>query len=123
MKHLVEGINYTLIVFTLLMNSVLITDCLEDAFTALTEMEPLIKLEHRLAELFLEYVKQEEERLNKIEEFLTEAEKNLPNSFDSMTDTEYVGNPVNGYMILKRFDRDWLKVNERFSKKNSILCR
>lgn len=88
-------------------------------FTAASDMELLHKVEMKLASKFLDYYKEEEERLDKLEKHLQVIEKRLPQETGYIDDDEYwVSHPTDGYGILKAFDTFWPNFGN-FSKTNS----
>ena len=91
-------------------------------FTALVHMEPLIKMENMLSEYFLDFVKKEEEKLDKLEKVIEDIEKVNPKPGGREKATEqYYSNPINALKIIQRFTDVWPNITVLFSGENTTL--
>ena len=94
------------------MNFIVIISCLiipvakSEFFTSMANMEHLVKTEQYMLTTLKNYIKSEEDRITTIKNFMTRVE----NALQYVNDTDigkYLGNPVNSYLMLKRFSVDW----------------
>ena len=93
-----------------------------DYFTALVHMQPLIKREQMLSEYFVELVKKQEEKLDKMEKMIQDIERVVPKEDASETEvTEFLGNPINAMKIIQRFNDVWANMAVMFSGENTTL--
>ena len=91
-------------------------------FTALVHMEPLIKMENMLSEYFLDFVKKEEEKLDKLEKVIEGIEQVNPKPGSTGKAIEqYYSNPINALKIIQRFTDVWPNVTVLFSGENTTM--
>ena len=74
-------------------------------------MEQLVKTEQHLVLSLRNYIDLENQRLHRLKTFLSKVDKILQYVNDSDV-TKYLGNPINTYLLLKRFQTDWLDVED-----------
>lgn len=91
-------------------------------FTALVHMGPLIKMENMLSGYFLDFVKKEEEKLDKLEKIIQDIEQvhPKPGSSEKVIEQHY-SNPINGLKMMQRFTDVWPNVTVLFSGENTTL--
>lgn len=80
--------------------------CRAEIFTSLAEMEYLVETERTMISSLKNYIQLEEERLQTMKSFVSR----LDNVMDIINQTDpgkYLANPVNSYLMLKRFNVDW----------------
>jgi len=78
-----------------------------EIFTSMADMEQMVVTEKRMLEVLKDYIDAEEEKLVAIKSFLTDVDGVL-GSVNATEDVgKYLGNPVNSYLMLKRFNVDW----------------
>jgi len=88
-------------------------------FTAATDMEILHKVEKKLSIKFLQYYKEEERRLDRLDVKLRQIEKRIPAQTGFIDDDEdWIGHVTDGYSVLKDFTNFWPNFSNH-SKKNS----
>ena len=93
-----------------------------DYFAAIVHMEPLVKREQMLAESFLDIIRTEEAKLDKLEEEIDEIERVLPKPGYTATEmTEFIGNNLNALKLIQRFVHLWPNVTSQYSGENSTL--
>ena len=78
---------------------------------AVAHLEPLIQLEHRLFNATKDYLNSEKRKLAGMKQFAESVQKAIEVSEDNPI--EYLGNPVNAYLILKRFTSGWKELAKR----------
>ncbi len=94
----------------------------KDFYTALVDMVPFVKIEHRLTRPFLELVSQQEARLNKLEAIVDKIDKAIPNEKDSLREiTDFLGNPVNSIRLIHRITDFWPNIMATKDNETSIL--
>lgn len=75
-------------------------------FTSMANMEHLVLTEKYMLSSLKNYVESEEERLASLKKFMLHVDESL--RYVNETDIgKYLGNPVNSYLLLKRFNVDW----------------
>lgn len=82
-----------------------------EIFTSMADMEEMIISEKNMLKELKTYLNSEEKKLSNIREFLTR----LDGTFKHLNESEvgkYLGNPVNSYLMLKRFNVDWKKLEK-----------
>ena len=82
-----------------------------EVFTSIADMEQLVKTEQHLVLSLRNYIDLENQRLHRLKTFLSKVDKILQYVNDSDV-TKYLGNPINTYLLLKRFHTDWLEVED-----------
>lgn len=74
-------------------------------FTAIAEMDRVLKVENEVAQDLRNYVIQEEKRLDHLKKLATEWESH---SAEALKNPElYLSNPINAFLLIKRFTFDW----------------
>ena len=93
-----------------------------DYFAAIVHMEPLVKREQMLAENFLEIIRTEETKLNKLEEEINQIERVLPKpGYTAAEMTKFVGNNINALKLIQRFVHLWPNITSMYSGENSTF--
>lgn len=86
-----------------------------EVFTAMADMETLLYAEKHVTGIIDQYIETEKARLEKLKEFAIEY---LQRNQDAIKDRlEYIGNPLNSYLLIKRLTDDWAYV-ERLMTSN-----
>lgn len=80
-------------------------------YTAIAHMEPLIDIEGRLIDLAREYIQKERKKLDGLKQFAQSVREAMELSKDEPL--KYLGNPVNSYLIIKRFTSGWRELASR----------
>ena len=80
----------------------------QELFTAVTDLERLLKTEKTIADLLQQYLVAENERLEKLRLFKDNYMK--IHSAASGDSESYLANPVNAYLLVKRLTTDWKQV-------------
>ncbi|XP_065651339.1 prolyl 4-hydroxylase subunit alpha-1 isoform X1 [Hydra vulgaris] len=91
---------------SLLLFIVTLTPNTAEIFTSMAQMENLVHLEKSFIHLLQNYVTEEEKRLTQLKHFLNEVSSNYHHMNDSDA-AAYIANPVNAYLMLKRFNNEW----------------
>ncbi|ELU04127.1 hypothetical protein CAPTEDRAFT_149240 [Capitella teleta] len=82
-----------------------------DQFTALVELEQALRVEGELAKHLEAYINLEEARLAQLRQLATEMDEH---SRTVLSDpVKYLGNPVNAFLVVKRFTVDWPDAKQR----------
>ncbi|CAG0885330.1 unnamed protein product [Cyprideis torosa] len=77
-----------------------------ELFTALSDLETLLSVERTLISTVDEYLLAEEQRISEVRNAL-EAYRKVHMAADSLQPENFVLNPVNAFVLLKRLTRDW----------------
>ncbi|XP_068979809.1 prolyl 4-hydroxylase subunit alpha-1 isoform X1 [Bombus flavifrons] len=84
--------------------------CVAELYTALADMEELLETEAVLIDTLNGYIKAQEERLatlrKNVEDYAKEHEEASRNI------QQYLSNPINAYLLVKRLTTDWKRVEE-----------
>ena len=88
-------------------------------YTAIAHMEPLVDIEKRLLDLAREYLNKERRRLGEFKQFAASVESAMELSKDEPL--KYLGNPVNSYLIIKRFTSGWRELTSRLEIDDSKI--
>ena len=83
----------------------------DSVFTAIAHMEPLLDIEERLLDLARQYLEKERRKLGEFKQFAKSVEDAMELSKDEPL--KYLGNPVNSYLIIKRFTSGWRELTSR----------
>lgn len=76
-----------------------------DFFTAIVDLEKLLVAEKGIADDLRAYIEQQTLKLERLRKIADDMEKH---SVESLSDPErHVGNPINAYLLIKRFTLDW----------------
>jgi len=78
-----------------------------EIFTSMADMEQMVVTEKRMLEVLKDYIDAEEEKLLAIKSFLTDVDSVLGGVNATEDVGKYLGNPVNSYLMLKRFNVEW----------------
>ncbi|XP_066305052.1 prolyl 4-hydroxylase subunit alpha-1-like isoform X5 [Branchiostoma lanceolatum] len=76
-----------------------------EVFTALCDMEYLVHMEKDLVDSLDRYIQQEEDKLNRIKTFQSRIREVSQMAMEEPT--RHLHHPVNAYLLVKRFTRDW----------------
>jgi prolyl 4-hydroxylase len=102
----------------LLLLAVLVGLSQADLFTAMVSMERLLDAENGVASDLRRFVEQQTQRLERLTRLADDLEKH---SADALADPErYLGNPVNAYLLIKRFTTEWQKVVDNDIRSNDV---
>ncbi|XP_066917880.1 prolyl 4-hydroxylase subunit alpha-1-like isoform X1 [Clytia hemisphaerica] len=80
-------------------------------YTSIAHMEPLLDIEGRLVKIAREYLQKERRRLGEFKQFAKSVEDAMELSKDEPL--KYLGNPINSYLIIKRFTSGWRELTSR----------
>ncbi|KOC60916.1 Prolyl 4-hydroxylase subunit alpha-1 [Habropoda laboriosa] len=90
--------------------AITIHGCFAELYTALADMEELLETEAVLIDTLNGYIKAQEERLatlrKNVEDYAREHEEASRNI------QQYLSNPINAYLLVKRLTTDWKRVEE-----------
>ena len=86
-----------------------------DVFTSMVGLESLALTERGLAFALHKYLETEQSRLRTLKQFLHRAESSVK-QVNKTSAGEFVGNPINSYLMLKRFWMDWKNMEELVTK-------
>lgn len=97
--------------------SVIFSRTRAELFTALVDLENLVYRERELKFELENYVNLELERLNKLQKFLDKV--NAAHEGVGSDVSRYLGHPVNSYLEIRRFYKDWPNVERLIQIDNS----
>ncbi|XP_065062903.1 prolyl 4-hydroxylase subunit alpha-1-like [Rhopilema esculentum] len=86
-----------------------------DVFTSTADMESLALTERGLTFALHKYLETEQNRLTALKQFLSRAQTSIQ-QVNKTSAGEFVGNPINSYLLLKRFWVDWKNMEELVTK-------
>ncbi len=98
----------TLLLVTLIALSVGIVAA-SDLYAAVTQLEELIQVEQRLVNVTKEYINAERKKLAGLKQFAKAAE--IAAELSHGDPLEYIANPINSYLLLKRFTWGWKELS------------
>ncbi|XP_044181335.1 prolyl 4-hydroxylase subunit alpha-1-like isoform X1 [Acropora millepora] len=102
---------------SLFISSIIFSRTRAEAFTALVDLENLVYRERELKFELQNYVNLELERLNKLQKFLDKV--NAAHEGVGSDVSRYLGHPVNSYLEIRRFYKDWPDVERLIQIDNS----
>ena len=76
-----------------------------DIYAAVTQLESLVHLEQRLVNASRNYINSERKKLGALKQFAEAVE--VASKLSKGDPTEYIANPINSYLLLKRFTWGW----------------
>jgi len=76
-----------------------------DVYAAVSELEDLVYLEQKLINASRNYIKEERRKLSGLKQFAQAAE--IASQLSRGNPEEYIANPINSYLLLKRFTWGW----------------
>ena len=76
-----------------------------DVYAAVAELEDLVYLEQRLINVSRNYIKEERKKLAGLKQFAQAVE--IASDLSRGNPEEYIANPINSYLLLKRFTWGW----------------
>ncbi|ESO05885.1 hypothetical protein HELRODRAFT_93833 [Helobdella robusta] len=89
-----------------------------DFFSAISELENVLQMENEVAHDLRSYVKSEEARLQNLKKIADDFEKH---SLEALVDPEkHLSNPINAYLLVKRFTKEWNELLEQQIKSTSL---
>lgn len=111
----------------LLCSVLYITACFADSrskqeprlFAAVAHMKPLVQIERRLVDIAKDYLSEQRKKLNELAPFARSVEEAMQMSDDDPE--RYLGNPINCYLIIKRFTSGWKELPSRLDIGESNL--
>ena len=105
---------------SVLLLCVLVAHIHAEIFTSMADMENMVMFEKKMLTELKNYIRAEEEKVAQIKKFVNGVDDVL-NPINSIDDIgKYLGNPVNSYLMLKRFNVEWKKL-ERFDFFHLVL--
>ena len=102
-----ESFHPILVISLLLMALTTFPPTLGEVFTSMADMEQMVVTEKQMLEVLKDYIDAEEEKLQNIKSFLSDVDGVLGGVTASEDVGKYLGNPVNSYLMLKRFNVEW----------------
>ncbi len=81
-----------------------------DMYAAVTQLEPLYEIEQRLLNVTKEYIQEERRKLAGLKQFAKAAE--MASKLSLGDPLEYIANPINSYLLLKRFTWGWKELSD-----------
>lgn len=82
-------------------------------------MEPLLDIEERLLDLTRKYLEKERRKLGELKQFASSVQEAMELSKDEPL--KYLGNPINSYLIIKRFTSGWRELASRLEIDDSKI--
>ncbi|CAB0000627.1 unnamed protein product, partial [Nesidiocoris tenuis] len=76
-----------------------------ELYTAITDLEDLLDTEAMFMETLNRYIQREEKKLERLKRKAEEYKKE--HSLASADVSEYLSNPINAYLLVKRLTTDW----------------
>lgn len=77
-----------------------------EIFTSMADMEQMVLSEKHMLSALKTYISAEEGKLHQVKRFMSRVNDAL-GSVNKSDVGKYLGNPVNSYLMLKRFNVDW----------------
>ena len=84
-----------------------------DVYAAVTELEDLVYLEQKLINASRTYIKEERKKLAGLKQFAQAVE--VASGLSGGNPEEYIANPINSYLLLKRFTWGWKELGSLLS--------
>ena len=100
------------VIFSLILSSIR-----AELFTAVVELENLVYREREMRFELERYLSLEQERLSKLKMFLTKV--NAAHELVGDDVSRYLGHPVNSYLEIRRFYKEWPEVERLIQLDNS----
>ena len=100
------------VIFSLILSSIR-----AELFTAVVELENLVYREREIRFELERYLSLEQERLSKLKMFLTKV--NAAHELVGDDVSRYLGHPVNSYLEIRRFYKEWPEVERLIQLDNS----
>merc|ERR1711976_456913 len=82
----------------------------EGLFTSSTDLQGLVTTETELVSKLHQYLEDEQNRLEKLKRVIKQYEKLRDDAASS--GEQFVGNPLNSYLLIKRLTSDWKSLQE-----------
>ena len=89
--------------FYYLIGLTVLVDC--EMFTALSHLQRLVNIEMELSDVLDDYIAEQEARLRRLKIFSQDV--NVAMEQAKSNRDKYIGHPVNTYLMVKRFVKDW----------------
>lgn len=89
--------------FYYLIGMTVLVDC--EMFTALSHLQRLVNIEMELSDVLDDYIAEQEARLRRLKIFSQDV--NVAMEQAKSNRDKYIGHPVNTYLMVKRFVKDW----------------
>ncbi len=86
-----------------------------DLFTSTANMESLVLTERDLTLALHRYLETEQARLTALKQFLQKTDATLE-QVNKTSVGKFIGNPINSYLMLKRFSIDWKNMEDLVTK-------
>jgi len=95
----------------------LAVDVQSELFTAIVDLEKVLHAEHDVAEDLKVYIESEQRRIDALRRISKNFEEH---SETALHDPEkHLSNPVNAFLVVKRFTADWDRVMDRYVRDNA----
>lgn len=89
-------------------------------FSSVEHMKPLLQIEKQLLDISKSYLKEQKRKLAELLPFAKSVEEAMDLSAGKYED-EYLGHPLNAYLIIKRFTSGWKDIPSRLKDDEAIL--
>jgi len=90
-----------------------------NVYSAIAHMEPLVEIERRLISLARNYIEKERHELAGLKQFADQVDEAMQLSKDEPI--KYLGNPINSYLIIKRFTSGWVDLADRLNDNDEAI--
>ncbi|KHJ93516.1 prolyl 4-Hydroxylase alpha-subunit, region, partial [Oesophagostomum dentatum] len=84
--------------------------CTADIFTAMADMQRMLGVEKDVTSVIENYIEEEQNRLNDLKRFADEYV--VRNKDAENVGPDFVTNPINAYLLIKRLTSEWKKVED-----------
>ncbi|KAH9490051.1 Prolyl 4-hydroxylase, alpha polypeptide, partial [Bulinus truncatus] len=85
--------------------AILLAQCKAELFTSSAHLQTALYAERDIAELLKSYIEREEGRIARIRLLAEDYEEHSKKSLQNLD--KYLGNPINAFLLIKRFTLDW----------------
>lgn len=88
-----------------------------EVYSAFSHTERMLSIELELADTLEEYIKAEENKLQKLKAFSRQVQRTV--KLAKTSGTKFLEHPVNSYLMIKRFVSQWPGIEELVSNENT----
>uniref|UniRef100_A0A0K0DQV6 P4Ha_N domain-containing protein n=1 Tax=Angiostrongylus cantonensis TaxID=6313 RepID=A0A0K0DQV6_ANGCA len=88
----------------------LLGSCTADLFTAIADMQKMLGAEKEVTNIIENYIEAEQRRLDDLKRFADEYV--IRNKYATDIGPDFVTNPINAYLLIKRLTSEWKKVED-----------
>ncbi|VDM61368.1 unnamed protein product [Angiostrongylus costaricensis] len=94
----------------------LLGSCTADLFTAIADMQKMLGAEKEVTNIIENYIEAEQKRLDDLKRFADEYV--MRNKYATDIGPDFVTNPINAYLLIKRLTSEWKKSQSLFTENN-----